>query len=366
MNNRSEPTRDEFLRWRSPVRGNQNPQRMDNPLWKWCVQNRGSAYAVNQHFDGPDSSASGPCWCFDRMGQAHVELPDGRVVYVAGEHEDHYDPDFYIYNDVVIVEGDDIQILGYPETDFPPTDFHSATLAGSDIILIGNLAYPGDRVPNKTQVLSLGVDTWQITPVETLGAMPGWIHGHTSELTDHGNAIVVTGGKVCGERLLENFDDYHLCLKTLTWTKLTDRQWGRWILERKDGSPNSLWEIRTAAWHTDHEDMAEQFEKTMTELSPELASELTPRATDQQVQQIETLYQSPFNDDLAVEDEERYGRHRLDIEGTTVRIDEDMYDITITVEGQLPAETLEAILSTFQERLARIEDTRYTVTKIDP
>ena len=65
------------------------------------------------------------------MGQAHVVLPDDRNVYIAGEHEGHYDPDFYIYNDVVIVDGDCIRILCYPESVFTLTDFHTATSLSS-------------------------------------------------------------------------------------------------------------------------------------------------------------------------------------------------------------------------------------------
>ena len=37
-------------------------------------------------------------------GRSTVWLPDGRVVLIAGEHEDSYDPDFCIYNDVVVIQ----------------------------------------------------------------------------------------------------------------------------------------------------------------------------------------------------------------------------------------------------------------------
>jgi hypothetical protein len=140
------PTRQEFRKWRSPVRGKTNPQVMDNPFWAWCVNHADqNAYQINKKFGGPDSFNSGPCWCFQRFGQARVQLPDGRVVLIAGEHEDYYDPDFYIYNDVVVMDDSKIQIFGYPESEFPPTDFHSATLTESGVLLIGNLGYPEAR-----------------------------------------------------------------------------------------------------------------------------------------------------------------------------------------------------------------------------
>ena len=339
---------------------------MQNPFWKWCVRNQGSAYAANEKFDGPDSISNGPCWCFDRMGQAHVELPDGRDVYIAGEHEDHYNPDFYIYNDVVIIDGNQIEIFGYPKTIFPPTDFHSATRVESDIFLVGSLGYPGDRVPSKTQVLRLNVETWQISNVQTTGALPGWIHDHTAVHSDNENAIIVSGGKLLGERILENVDDYKLCLKTLSWTKLTDRKWGRWILEREDGGANKLWEIRSASWNREFGiSMGDQLDDTLSDLPADLVSELTPNASNEQVGQIKTLYQSPFTNAIAIEDDENCGRYRLDIEGTTVRFDEDMYSIVVTVEGHLPTKTIDAVLSNLQNRLSDIENTTYTLTHID-
>jgi hypothetical protein len=91
-----------FTKWRSPRYGNANPERMNNPVWEWLVRCRVSAYWANEEFDGPSSFDAGPCWCFRRFGQSKTQLPDGRTVLIGGEHEDFYDPDFYIYNDVVV------------------------------------------------------------------------------------------------------------------------------------------------------------------------------------------------------------------------------------------------------------------------
>ena len=95
-----------FREWRSPRFGQSNPQRMNNPVWEWLIKSRISAYAANERLNGPDAMKAGPCWCFDRFGQSSTKLPDGRTVLIAGEHEDYYDPDFYIYNDVVILHPD--------------------------------------------------------------------------------------------------------------------------------------------------------------------------------------------------------------------------------------------------------------------
>ena len=77
---------------------------------------------------GVDESQLYPVWCFDRFGQSMTILPDGRRIFIAGEHEDWYDPDFFIYNDVVVIStnGDIEHIFGYPIEVFPPTDFHAA------------------------------------------------------------------------------------------------------------------------------------------------------------------------------------------------------------------------------------------------
>ena len=61
---------------------------------------------------------------------------------IAGEHEDFYDPDFCIYNDVFVERARRPPgIYRYPKDVFPPTDFHTATLVGDEIILIGSLGY---------------------------------------------------------------------------------------------------------------------------------------------------------------------------------------------------------------------------------
>jgi hypothetical protein len=96
--------------------------------------------------------------------------PDGRVVYIAGEHEDYYDPDFYIYNDVVVIDRDgSIAINGYSRDVFPPTDFHSGTLVGGAIFIIGSLGYQHQRVVGSTPVFRLDIDTMIIGPVATTG-----------------------------------------------------------------------------------------------------------------------------------------------------------------------------------------------------
>jgi len=88
---------------------------MNNPLWEWLIETGLDAYSANEAFSGPSSIDAGPMWCFQRYGQSTTQMPGGRSALIGGEHEDHYDADFYIYNDIVIAaENERPQILGYP------------------------------------------------------------------------------------------------------------------------------------------------------------------------------------------------------------------------------------------------------------
>lgn len=162
-------SRELFDRERRPRFGSANPERMQLAFWEWMIRGDESAtddessvlgplgllmregklksgygpYRARDLFKVPLDREDGPIWTFDRMGATRTELPDGRVVCIGGEHEDYYDPDFCIYNDVVVLgPGDEIEIYGYPKEVFPPTDFHTANIVGDRIILIGCLGYP--------------------------------------------------------------------------------------------------------------------------------------------------------------------------------------------------------------------------------
>jgi hypothetical protein len=134
-----EVTAELFEQWRLAVRGTLNPQRITNPVWKWLIESRLWPFSASQRFANNIAASVHPSWCFDRYGQSQTKLGDGRTVWIAGEHEDHYDPDFFIYNDVVVISpAGEIEILGYSPETFPPTDFHSATLVDAHLVLVGS------------------------------------------------------------------------------------------------------------------------------------------------------------------------------------------------------------------------------------
>jgi hypothetical protein len=214
-------TKEDFLRdWR-PTFGETNPQRIESKFLRDMVLTGKSAYGARAFFTGDKTDdALSPVWCNARFGASLTELPDGRYVQIGGEHEDHYDPDFRIYNDVIVFDGrGGFEIYGYPKADFPPTDFHTATLVGDQIYVIGSLGYPNSRKPGMTPVFRFDTVTWRVTRVATSGAMPGWIYKHLAVYDAVSNAIRVWGGKVQEptDRHETNRSSFLFDFKTFVW-----------------------------------------------------------------------------------------------------------------------------------------------------
>lgn len=183
-----------------------NGEDMTTPYALGMIRSGITAYAAMQYLHpSPDAvprfgaDAIPPVWCASRFGQSLTFLPDGRIVQIGGEHEDSYDPDFCIYNDVFVHHPDgEIRVYGYPEDVFPPTDFHSATWVdgcdGPAIVVIGCLGYPAQRTPRDTPVFRLRVRDWTMHPVATHGDAPGWIYKHTARARSP-HEIEIEGGE---------------------------------------------------------------------------------------------------------------------------------------------------------------------------
>lgn len=200
-------------------------RRQDAVLARWEREQRGEMVEADE-----DAAAcvtdEAPVWCFARFGISHTRLPDGRALCIAGEHEDFYDPDFCIYNDVIVLEHDlCVAIYGYPEAAFPPTDFHTATLVGDrQVYIIGNLGYLGQRRVGATPVYRLDTTTLRMEPIDTDGDGPGWLSRHTAAYVPARHAIEISGGQVYTERrgqptLTDNRRRFWLDLTTMTWSR---------------------------------------------------------------------------------------------------------------------------------------------------
>jgi hypothetical protein len=129
---------------------------MTNAFWQAMVQRDCNAWQARVVFDDPTRHYPRLVWSFARFGMAQTHLPDGRTMYSGGEYEDHYDLDFCIYNEVIVIGPEAaITIYGYPSDVFACTDFYSATLVGESIYLIGGLGYPPERSVGEMSVYRL-------------------------------------------------------------------------------------------------------------------------------------------------------------------------------------------------------------------
>jgi hypothetical protein len=233
----------EFWEWM--IRGGEiPPEELVRPLGEFGLVMRDGVLKswygpcrARDYFGIPLNRDDGPIWTFDRDGASRIELPDGRTVCIGGEHEDWYDPDFYIYNDVVILgPSDEIEIYGYPSDVFPPTDSHSATLIGDQIIIIGCLGYSEQRQCGHTPVFALDLFDYHIRRIATSGEEPGWIFKHTADF-DQNATITIRGGQIDpgGKKSFRhNVEDFALDVETGIWRRLTNRNWLQFSIRQAD------------------------------------------------------------------------------------------------------------------------------------
>lgn len=215
--------------------GVDNPEDLTTPYRVAVIRAGSSAYSAREHFgeerrpfateslwevlkgifDHSERPSPPVYWCFARFGQSATLVPGGRCILIGGEHEDSYDPDFYIYNDVVVFHPDgEIQIFGYPHEVFEPTDFHTATLVGEHIWIIGGLGYKHQR-EGTIPVYRLDLQTYRIERLTTTGDVPPRLYKHQAELAE--DSIIVREGQLSDKMV--NMDTYELHLPTLTWAR---------------------------------------------------------------------------------------------------------------------------------------------------
>lgn len=345
------------------------------PLWEWLVREGISAYQANEKFRGPDVFEAGPGWCFDRFGCSRTELADGRVIHIAGEHEDSYDPDFYIYNDVIVQHPDGvIDIYGYPAEVFTPTDFHSATQTGDAIWIVGNLGYPEDRRVGTTPVHLLDLADFSIRAVRTTGACPGWIRKHRACVRD-GSTLVIERGEVeVGEnRTLDNVDVFALDLQTQTWTRRTQNPFQQWEIRRPDDEDLMLFDMSSAAFEEDHPEMLErrgevagiaELEELGVEMDSRKRLDEAGRNFDRSV--YEQLYVPSIEHErweaTATDDEDDDDTYtdeaRVRVGGALVRFARAPFGpaVQVKIEGQLDDGVVRALVDEFCAKLSVLQN----------
>lgn len=268
-------------------------------------------------------------WFFHRFGMSRTRMPDGRVICIAGEHEDYYDPDFCIYNDVVVLKpgagqrsvtetNGDIEFYDYPFEVFPPTDFHSATLVGDKIYLIGSLGYLSSRRKDFTPVFLLDTQTYRITELQTHGEFPGWIYDHHASFDEPNNAIIVRGGYFDSDSRSKiersNTTAYRLRLDSLEWELVDpEDQHSRYLISQ---SPE-------------------------LEARPEWDHPTTFRPSRVAHRLLETC---PIFFDVAIE-----------VSGVRVMLEGSFSEVKMLIEGELPRDTQQQLI---QEILNNLRDHR--------
>jgi hypothetical protein len=348
----------DYLQWRAPRFGTQNPEQMDNPVWDWSIRANLDAEDSDMIFLGRETDDSGPAWCFARMGQSHTDLPDGRTVWAAGEYEDGYHPQFCIYNDGV-VHGPDgsVQIYSYPEDVFPPTDFHTATLLGDAIILIGSVGHHSDTPPETTQMLRLELDSWRISRIETTGISPGWLSNHTATLPEDGQGILISGGEIhlldVPERI-ENLDDWRLDTRSWAWTRMSHKRWTRLMFYRADKRPNHLWYARQ---------LCGPVSSSNTEIRQRLFDDLGYLPSSGALQ---ALYRPKVADEVLPDEDEFSSTHRIRVGNVTARYEEGWFTIQLIIEGELPGEMIDALKQDLIGKLSALERTHIHCETIHP
>lgn len=205
---------------------------MEVLFWDWMVRNSADPFWIREQYDA--EFALRPIWTFERIGQSHT-MVDTRVISIGGEYDDSYDPDFQIYNDVVVRDfRGGVTIFEYPRDTFRPTDFHTATLVmdrvgyfefdyeiEDSIFIIGCVGYHEDWELGSTPVYRLDLQEFSMHRVETCGEGPGWISSHEARLVPP-HQIQVSGGRILNalESFDANLDEFELDLHSLQWTRL--------------------------------------------------------------------------------------------------------------------------------------------------
>ena len=167
---------------------NSNPELYNNPFYSYQINNKTSPYTFRmKHSLEFQPYEDSPYFTFQRFGMTETKIKSKDfTIYIGGEYDDSYDPDFLIYNDVICKYDDGtIKHYGYPESVFPCTDFHTATYypAHNAIYIIGRIGYDTLKKGEfkATEVFALNLDTFAIWKVDVKGISAGWIYHHKAQ-----------------------------------------------------------------------------------------------------------------------------------------------------------------------------------------
>lgn len=351
-------TLEDYVNRRSHRFGHHNPERVNDPFWLAMIRSGATAYQAEKKYQQSSGLDHHPVWSYDRFGRSTTLLDDGRIIEIGGEHEDSYDSNFCIYNDVTVFNTDgSIDIYTYPTGVFPPTDFHTASLIGDSILIIGCLGGPHQRRSGTTPVYRLDLKTFEIHAVETTGAAPGCIQRHKAKMDESGR-IVISGGVIeqgWNEVAKENIDTWALDPVSGHWERLSDRAWPQWAFRRADHKSNHLWRMRQALWSRDHQRDAD-FQAELDRLRKSLGHE-------PDLDLLMSLYEVAGVTTATANLKVKSARNLqiIDVDGVTIKLRETIWLVEVTVEGDLAEDRIKALQDGVLANLARLEGVAWQV-----
>ena len=359
MNNKKQVSTissEQFRRWAKPRRGAANPEVITNTVWVELIKTNHWPHKAHKLYGSGEKQSPG--WCFDRYGKSDTILPDGTTVYIGGEHEDYYDEDFYIYNDVIVkaLQGE-IIIYSYPEDVFPPTDSHTATLVGNKIYIIGCIGYPEQRDYSDTPVYVLSLKDYSIEKLSTHGDAPHWLYKHKAKYIMGDNAIYCEYGEVQNTELnecVENLATWRLCLKSGLWSCIEIKPWTRWRLARADEQRNHLYDIGSLE--------SASRRQSESKYDAETKAKLLALNYPLDFNKYKARYSPPIKHEIIESDE--YRRHLILIDGVVICYDETSWGITVTIEGNLPATLISTLKSHSLTVFSEIEATENKIIEL--
>ncbi|KAI0562891.1 hypothetical protein FGB62_50g222 [Gracilaria domingensis] len=119
---------DVYSTWKDARRSEEYAQCLTSPQWQADICGKYDCFTdAASQWQCPSQEIYRPNWNFlSRFGSSWTFLNDLRLILIGVKFEDWYEPDFYIYNDVIEWKlGQNPQFYCYPENNFPPTNIHA-------------------------------------------------------------------------------------------------------------------------------------------------------------------------------------------------------------------------------------------------
>lgn len=336
-----------------------SPQMNSGDIFQWRMREDFSPYQIRCHLQEMGYTIKQPIWTFLlRMGQSVTELPDGTKVSIAGEYEDYYDPDFKIYNDVMIQKmNGEIQLWHYPIEQFPPTDFHTAYYdqVTHSIFLIGNLGYPENRKEDSTQVLRLNLNTLEIEKLECFGNIPSWLHHHEMKVINQHELEFSNGHVIKNKKYLRNLYTWRLNIRTLEWSLPKQTIFDHWTLKSEHYYGFPFFECHQLLW--DEENItAEEFEQSKQKIINHLGYLPNYKV-------YRWLY-IPLDDAIITQDEHEYSKYISNLYGYTLWYFENDDLMQAVFPDHIPYDFQKFLLNDLVYRLKQITGHDVIVEKV--